>query len=72
MLATRNFDLSVRLNADAKSEAREYIFSAIDRTEYGSLFDFFTSRRLNVIVPEVIAKDVCPYLFVCLFVCSLV
>ncbi len=54
-VANRNFDMLVRLNPSAVGGETlpEYSFSAIDRAEYPSLFDFLTVRRVNVIEPEV-------------------
>jgi hypothetical protein len=57
---TRNFDLQVSLKPDVKSEAKEYTFNAIDRSEYHSLADFFTAKSLNVIIPEVISLTLSP------------
>jgi nucleosome binding factor SPN SPT16 subunit len=49
----RNFDLQVSLKYDKKTEVKEYTFSSIDRSEFSSLHDFLTTRRLNVLMDEV-------------------
>ncbi len=55
--ATRNFDLLVKLKTQSSfsngSSVSEYVFSSIDRTEYQTLFDFLSTRRVEVLVPEV-------------------
>jgi structure-specific recognition protein 1 len=52
--ATKNFDLKVSLKESAikAGEARDYVFSSIDRSEYKGLVAYMESKNLNVIKPQ--------------------
>lgn len=55
--ATRNFDLSVVVKATAASisdsKEKEFLFTAIDRSEYGFLYDFLEMKQLNLLNKKV-------------------
>lgn len=48
--ATRNFDLVivVKSSSEAASEGKEFNFSAIDRSEYNSLYTFLDSKKIKI------------------------
>lgn len=52
--ATRNFDLKVSLKESAMKagEARDYVFTSIDRSEYRGLVAYMESKNINVIKPQ--------------------
>ena len=60
--ATRNFDISITVQAQAASvinagsgvtgSGREYVFSSIDRSEYNNLYDFMESKKLPLKTPK--------------------
>jgi len=48
--STRNFDLSVKLKKIAgESNAKEYAFSGIDRSDFDSLYNFLSGKKIGII-----------------------
>lgn len=54
---TRNFDLKVTMKANASSEGKDFVFQAIDRTEYSFLYDFLESRQVKMLNDKVSSAD---------------
>ena len=54
--ATKNFDLLITVKRDANFAAGgkeiSYQFTSIDRSEYNYIFDYFESKKLNIINPQ--------------------
>jgi len=47
--STRNFDLCVNLKASAVAGgSKEYIFSGIDRSDYASLYNFLSGKKIPI------------------------
>lgn len=57
-VATKNFDLKLILKESVvkAGEAKEYMFSSIDRAEYRGLVDYMESKSLNVVKPQEAVK----------------
>jgi structure-specific recognition protein 1 len=48
--STRNFDLSVKLKkASGDASAKEYMFSGIDRSDFDSLYNFLSGKKIRII-----------------------
>lgn len=48
--STRNFDLSVKLKKIAgEANAKEYAFSGIDRSDFDSLYNFLSGKKIGII-----------------------
>lgn len=48
--STRNFDLSVKLKkVSGESSAKEYVFSGIDRSDFDSLYNFLSGKKISII-----------------------
>lgn len=48
--STRNFDLSVKLQKVAgESSAKEYVFSGIERSDFDSLYNFLSGKKIRII-----------------------
>ena len=48
--STRNFDLSVKLKrGSGDSTAKEYVFSGIDRSDFDSLYNFLSGKKIRII-----------------------
>jgi len=48
--STRNFDLSVKLKkASGDASAKEYQFSGIDRSDFDSLYNFLSGKKITII-----------------------
>ena len=45
--STRNFDLSVTLTKDV-GDAKEYVFSGIDRSDYTGLYNFLSGKKIKI------------------------
>ena len=51
--ATKNFDLMVMIKPTrAGTPGVKHLFSSIDRSEYVGLFDFFESKKINIMNPQ--------------------
>jgi len=46
--STRNFDLCVMLASSAGDPQKEYIFSGIDRSDYTSLYNFLSGKKIKI------------------------
>lgn len=57
-VATKNFDLKLILKESAvkAGEAKEFMFSSIDRAEYRNLVEYMESKSLNVVKPQEVVK----------------
>jgi len=49
--ATKNFDINIGIKPSASRTEASYLFTSIDRAEYNFLFDFFESKKLNILNP---------------------
>jgi len=49
--ATKNFDVNIGIKPSASRTEASYLFTSIDRAEYNYLFDFFESKKLNILNP---------------------
>jgi structure-specific recognition protein 1 len=48
--STRNFDLSVKLKQiSGESSAKEYVFSGVDRSDFDSLYNFLSGKKISII-----------------------
>jgi len=48
--STRNFDLSVKLKkSSGDAAAKEYMFSGIDRSDFDSLYNFLSGKKIRII-----------------------
>ncbi len=50
--ATKNFDLNIGVKPSATRTETSYLFTSIDRAEYNFLFDFFESKKINILNPQ--------------------
>mmetsp|Transcript_16756 Transcript_16756/g.25185 ORF Transcript_16756/g.25185 Transcript_16756/m.25185 type:complete len:772 (+) Transcript_16756:122-2437(+) len=57
--STRNFDLSVKLERQGgESSAKEYVFSGIDRSDFDSLYNFLSGKKIRIINTQDALQDV--------------
>jgi structure-specific recognition protein 1 len=56
--STRNFDLSVKLEKVAgESTAKEYMFSGIERSDFDSLYNFLSGKKIKIINTQEALND---------------
>ncbi len=56
--STRNFDLSVKLErGSGDSTSKEYMFSGIDRSDFDSLYNFLSGKKIRIINTQDALKD---------------